>query len=248
MALKGNGSTDGIVSATIAAGTPTRWSFSLAYRNAAAPGTAVIDVPFSVGTSARLDFGFLWDNTTLAQAQSVSQTRASTVTDSAKFTTSLQADTWYMIGGRYDGTNITAWLNGVIETTTASADPATSGTVIATWLRGSVATFNDDGNVAFGGLWTTNLIDDEMAALGKGFHPTIIRPASLLVGADFTRDARSYRSLSLTLTGGTVADNPKIIMPRRRSANSFTAAAGGGFQAAWAAGANSVLSSGARAA
>jgi hypothetical protein len=80
--------------------------------------------------------------------------------------------------------------------------------------------------MAFVAVWTVALDDAEMAALGKGYHPLMIRRPSLMMSADLTRTTQAHQGgLTITSLGLTVANNPRIIMPRGTRRRAFAAAA-----------------------
>jgi hypothetical protein len=233
VAFNGTGGTSNFTAGTFTA--PTRWSVHFHYQNAAAPGTAVIDDPFSLynkgGTPGTFDVNFAWDHTTGAQKQAWSQKRSGGSVDIAQLTSTLSANTWYRIGGRYDGTNLSAWLNGVKEVDTASADPATADAVSIGGLSGgggSTANANDDGHLAELAVWNVALTNAEMLSLGKGISPLLIRPDSILLYHTMLRDDKVFinTSASSANSGITVtAHPPTVYWPATITTVSLVAAA-----------------------
>lgn len=77
-----------------------------------------------------------------------------------------------------------------------------------------------DGDLAECGIWDVALTADEIASLGKGFAPALIRPASLLAyypvfGNASPEPDRWKNRYDLTVTGATKADHPRIYYPSR---------------------------------
>jgi hypothetical protein len=218
MALTGNGTSDFIKYQNYTAG--TRYSFSFHFRSAAAPAMGGPNIPFTLHTHpGNTDIaGFSWNHTVTGFIQALYHREdPGGGYVAAKLTSSLSANTWYIIGGRYDGSNVTVWLNGSQEASSAATDPATGASAISLLSQFGTTLFID-GPIAFVGLWGAALTDAEMSALGKGFHPMLIRPGALVLAADLTRTTQARQGFTVTSSGLTVADNPRIIMPRRRAA------------------------------
>jgi hypothetical protein len=100
--------------------------------------------------------------------------------------------------------------------------------------------------------WSAILDAAELSALVKGYSPLLIRPASQqlyypLIGRT-SPEIELISGLSGTVQGTvTAAAHPRIIMPSRPMIGHNSAGGGGGgFQAAWARGANTVIGAGAR--
>ena len=63
------------------------------------------------------------------------------------------------------------------------------------------------------GIWNVALTAAEIASLAKGFSPRLIRPQSLAFYAPLIRETLDIRGgLTLTDSGSTVADHPRIIL------------------------------------
>lgn len=215
MAITGNGST-GIIQATSNFAAIANPSFHLWYRNAAAAGTAVLNVPVDIraaaGTGGYL-FRFIWDDTNPASSQSILCRAANNTFYTAQFSTSLTLNTWYAVGGQLDGTDLKAWLNGSLETTTAASAFNLAATINA-YVLGGGGEF-DDGTVAEFALWDAVLTSDEWVALSKGISPWLIRPASLVQYWELIRDMYASVGGPLTTSGGlTVADHYPMIYRR----------------------------------
>jgi hypothetical protein len=66
------------------------------------------------------------------------------------------------------------------------------------------------GNVAMAGFWSTNLTDDEVASLAKGFPPRRVRPQALVFYAPLVRDVFDWRKANgFTDSGSTVSAHPR---------------------------------------
>jgi hypothetical protein len=171
--------------------TPTAYTWFLHYRNTAAPGAGTVDLPMGFGNAASpatVRAGLCWDHNTDANFRGAVYHMASGGTFTpVKYTTPLAGNTWYRLGGRYDGSSeLSAWLNGTKEAQATGVNPLLSTTVFFSILAGDGGTngvnawFNDDGDVAHCALWTDDLSDDEMEALGQGFSPLLFRTDALL--------------------------------------------------------------------
>lgn len=94
------------------------------------------------------------------------------------------------------------------------------------------------GAMAEFAIWGGVFLDDaEAVALSKGYRPAMIRPGSLVLYQPMLRaNADLKTGVAPTLTGTTVSEHPRIIMPRRSKVKRMrpTVAAAPTFQAAWA--------------
>lgn len=119
-----------------------------------------------------------------------------------------------------------AYVNGGDKgTNTTSRTP--SG--MNTWAIGRVPASTPlryfSGRIAEVGVWNVALTDAEVAALGAGVSPLMIRPASLYLYVPMLGQASPEPSFfhntgigsakpSFTLTGTTAAEHPRVIYPR----------------------------------
>ena len=81
------------------------------------------------------------------------------------------------------------------------------------------------GSICEVGYWDVALTDDEVLLLSRGFSPTFVRPANLiayypLLGRT-SPEIDLVGGFNLTLTGTSVSDHPRILLPQ----SSFVAAA-----------------------
>jgi hypothetical protein len=217
MAITGNGSTGfARTTSSIAALSLANLTVHCWYRNTAAPGTAAIQRPFGVVSATNAYyFAFSWDHTTPGRTQAIVADEAGGTSRVAQLTSPLLADTWYAIGGSYDGTNIKAWLSGSAEATTACAalgtieDPSPS--IVSS--KGGTNDF-DDGTIAEFAVWNAALSADEMAILAKKVSPLLVRPGSLVVYWPLIRSFTPWRGGPITSGGTTtVAVHPPMIYP-----------------------------------
>ena len=155
---------------------PTRYSWHIHFQKSTVPGAGGSTQPVKMSSATVWDAGFSWDHGTASFRQAMFHRNSAGGFTSAKLTSTLSADTWYKLGGRYDGTNIDAFLNGAIEATTASSDPGTSES----------PTFSSDSSSADGGIvaeracWNVALSDSEFLLLGAGMSALYIRPGNLI--------------------------------------------------------------------
>lgn len=218
MAHTGNGSSGKIVAASsISASSLTRPYFHFWYQNANAPGGAVIDIPFAI-TDAGLTYqiNFAWDSTIGAGQKAVNAKEAGGTVRRAQLTSSLSANTWYAIGGFYDGTNAGVVLNGTTEATTACAALSTAANPTPSALAAAVGTSDfDDGTIAEVAAWnlTTAMTQAEWTALAAGVSPLLIRPQSLILYWPLINDAVAAVGSRITATDTTVATHPRMYYP-----------------------------------
>lgn len=220
VAHSGNGTTSKIVAGTAlaAAGMATP-SFSFLYRNAATPGSAVIDCPFALQDATNAyQLNFTWDNTTAGGVKAVNAKEAAGGTvRRAQMTSSPSANTWYQVGGYYDATNVGVVFEGVVETTTActalsaAADPIPSALVD---VAGTGANF-DDGLICEIAVWNVVLNAGEWLALGRRVSPLLIRPSALVLYWPLIRDVYQLIGPAPTATATTVVDHPHVIYAGR---------------------------------
>lgn len=132
-----------------------------------------------------------------------------------------------------------AYANGGDKgTNTTSRTP--SG--MNTWAIGRVPASTPlryfSGRLAEIGVWNVALTDAEVAALGAGVCPLLIRPASLYLYVPMFGQASPEPSLvhntgigstkpSFTITGATAAEHPRVIYPRAPQIRTKVPSAGG---------------------
>jgi hypothetical protein len=139
----------------------------------------------------------------------------------SEFNHSLADGTWHQIAGAFDGTNIwTCYIDGVqVDTRTNATAPIHTAIELdigQTNLNGTAARWFN-GNIADVGIWNVQLSAGEIAALGNGFRPKDIRPASLqgywpLDGLQSPEPDFSGKVHNGTLTGTSLASGPPVAM------------------------------------
>lgn len=215
--------------------------------------TAADQVVMSIGDSGannRVQIVYAGSGTDTIQAASV--TTAAAVGSSLSGTTP-GTGVWMHAGAVFVNTaSRFAYLDGVAGAeNTSTRDPgAASWDYVALAARNSTSIggfFN--GKVAEAAIWNADLTAAEMAQLAAGFSPIMVRPQSLVFYAPlFGRNGAAgdeedwAGGLSLAQTSSpALFDHPRIIYPRKRIWTPKAAAVGGGFKAAWARGANSLI-------
>lgn len=115
-----------------------------------------------------------------------------------------------------------AYLDGAAKGTASAANsPADLNLVsIGTSRYGTSTEYTFSGYLAEAAIWNVALTDNEVAILGRGYSPLLVRPQSLvaywpLIGNESPEtDLRG--GYNLTVTGATKADHPRIILPAQR--------------------------------
>jgi hypothetical protein len=161
------------------------------------------------------DIGFAWDHNNAAFQKAAYHRTGAGAFPVAKLTSAISANTWYAMGSSYDGSNIRAYLNGALETTSAAA--AAPFTDAASFLvsfgpsPGSSAW--TAGTCAELGVWNATLTVDEFAALASGFSPLLIRPQSLLAYRPYIGSRVNLRGETTPNEVGTpvYVDHPRVI-------------------------------------
>jgi hypothetical protein len=129
--------------------------------------------------------------------------------------TGYSASTWQHAAARFSANNNRrAYLNGVGGTAnTASVTPTglNRTNIGCSYAAGVTATFMA-GLVAEVGIWNVALDDAEIAALAKGFRPSLIRPSNLVLYVPLVREIADYRDgLTVTSSGPVVANHTRRI-------------------------------------
>lgn len=204
MGLTGDGATVYARTGTLAATSTNRYTWAMRYRNALAPAGAADRSVFWVGDGPlNYEVWFHWHHTAAGSRQAVMHKRSTGVVDTLQFTTALLANTWYHLAGRWDGTNLTLWLNGVQDSTAASVSPATGLSLTGTLWDYSTGLFEtDNGSLAEFTWWDTALTDGELRGLGRGLVSARgTRRASQRISAPLVRSTYDDTGLALTQSG-----------------------------------------------
>lgn len=140
-------------------------------------------------------------------------TSSSTTSVNTDTTATFSATTWnHACGVCTSTTSRTVYLNGAnaITDTTSLTTSGLNETRIA--LNFSSGYYN--GKIAEVGVWSTNLTSDEVASLGKGVSPILVRPQSLVLYMPLIRstiDLVGRRSFTVNGTPA-VFTHPRIYL------------------------------------
>lgn len=179
--------------------------------------------------------------------QNAAGTQISNFADSSGV--NYSANTWYHAAVVFSTTTSrTVYRDGGnagSDTTSVTVGTVTT-TNFGTRFDGAAFGAYLNGQTAEGGVWNVALTAAEIASLAKGVCPLSIRPESLVAywpmyGNNSPEDDW-VGSFDLTITGATKATvHPRISYPATSKIILPAAAAGGGFQAAWACNANKLI-------
>jgi hypothetical protein len=138
----------------------------------------------------------------------------------AKTSAAMSAGTWNHAAGVFSSaTSRAAYLNGGnkgTETTNITFAAGIDTTAIGRLSRPTPAAYFH-GSCAEAGVWAAALSDEEIAALAAGLSPPHVRPGALVaywpLFARATNEEDWVGGNTLTVTGATAADHPRIIYP-----------------------------------
>lgn len=130
---------------------------------------------------------------------------------------------WNHVGVTYDGGSSAntpvMYLNGVSQSVTTNV--AASGSINTNsdpYVIGNRTNDNArvwDGSLAEFAIWNVILDAAEMAALGAGISPLLIRPASLVLYVPLVRELLDVKNAPPTKTGTAVQPHPRVYQPYR---------------------------------
>lgn len=167
--------------------------------------------------SSRLGWGFLLNNTANKVTLQCYPATATPVANIAS-TTTVNDGNWHSVVGTYGrtvGNACTLYVDGAQENTTnASGTWTAAATDFPFQMGDNIDTFwaSYIGSIAEIAHWNVTLSADEIASLGKGYSPRLIRPASLVFYSPLVRDTTERKSgLTPSITGGSVADHCPVI-------------------------------------
>jgi hypothetical protein len=231
VARHANGTTDKVVNtgAGIQIGVNANQGFSFHFliKGDAAPGTVTVTMPYALAcpnantVNTAENIGFSWDHSTAGFKQAAFIRTAPGVHVAAALTSVLSGGVWYAIGATWDGANLRAYLNGVVQATTAAANVQTDGVtrplVSAFCGIGGTANFFP-GVLAEAGLTFGVLTTRQMAALAAGvpwsrlqqIEPVGVQASPLYwpMFGDSPEPAVSDNRRNGVVTGTTVVNHP----------------------------------------
>lgn len=127
----------------------------------------------------------------------------------ANTTNTASLNTWVHMAGVFSSaTSRSAFINGGDKTTnTTSATPAGINETTIGLRRGTTPNAAALGSIAEAAIWNAALTDDEVAALGKGYSPRLIRPGSLVAYLPIIRDFVDVHGAGFSVTGSLTVSN-----------------------------------------
>lgn len=143
---------------------------------------------------------------------------AGTYTPSQFTAGNFSTNVWTPMGQVWNGSSIAGYINGAADGSVGSLSAFSNGDW-DTGLMIDMAVGPTDagqdfttGHVAEFAIWNVALTADEIAALGKGFRASRIRPASLVQYAPCVRGRQEHRlGRTMTLSGTEViSDHPRV--------------------------------------
>ena len=150
--------------------------------------------------------------------------------DFARTTTGVTINTWHhACAVAVSSTDRSVFIDGGSKgTSTMDLSPANVDTIhIGSLARATPVNFWS-GLLAEAAIWNAALIDAEVAALGAGMSPLLIRPGNLVDYWPIIGYGSEERDIigrnNLTMFGTAVAAHPRVIYPARRRAASAPAA------------------------
>ena len=148
------------------------------YNPANNPTTAHDSSVVGLGVNGVTEFNFGWDQTATAD-----QRACALYTGSAFEFAQVGAMTtgsWAGVACKYDGTHLTAWLNGALAATIASAAPAASVVAQAAIFKDEFGEVSPEGTISQPAFWNVALSTQELVYLAGGGNPISVRPTSLI--------------------------------------------------------------------
>jgi hypothetical protein len=126
------------------------------------------------------------------------------------------ANTWHHAAAVFDAVDSRAvFIDGggkgtnATSVTPASLDQTAIGVQLGIGVSGGTS-----GRVAEVGIWDVALTDAEVAVLAAGYSPLLVRPQNLVFYAPLVREILDVvGGVSLTNTGSTVGDHPRVLLP-----------------------------------
>jgi hypothetical protein len=179
--------------------------------------TSAAQLLMSVGVNGGIDRFQMFTNGPGSQAVAATANQSGTTGQSvvAGAPTSGQ---WHHAASVFASTTSrTAYWNGTAGTpNTTSITPAGIDSIVIGSRYNTTLGAYFGGSIAEVAIWNAALSDEEIASMSKGFHPALIRPASLQFYAPLIRavqDLRGGLSIGELGTGTTASTHPRIIYP-----------------------------------
>ncbi len=139
-------------------GTITAFSYSFWWNPATTPSTSTVD---NIMNGDAISFAWGHNNATYRQAATIRDGGGSFL--AAKLTTTFSAGTYYLITYEWDGTNLRAYTNGVLEATTAVASIGSTGGATLLSNEGGVMEEIRGNLTVFGADWALSRYHNENA-------------------------------------------------------------------------------------
>lgn len=218
MAIILNGTTHQLRSDSFGASRPSAYSIATWWRADSALSTVASEVIMAVGTTGT-DAGdlFLTWGHGVALFRNVAGIHTNGgVYFSTNTAGSTSATTWYHRAATYAAGALKFFENGA--QIGATATPTVTAGAPADWVvavgGGDAGSSNRvAGRVCMIGYWDVQLSDAEVAALGKGAAPHLVRPQSLRYYVPGLRDANAVKGATNTASNLTYSgDNPRIYL------------------------------------
>lgn len=221
MAIILNRTSHQLRSDSFGASRPASYSIATWWRADAAPSSGIIEIILAVGNTGQYpsDSGDLfmpWSHTIAAFRNVASVNTTSGTYDVTDTVGSASATTWYHRAATYAAGALKFFENGV--QVGATATPTVTAGSPSDWVV-AIGGSNDGlsakaaGRVCMIGYWDLQLSDAEVAALGKGAAPHLVRPQSLRYYVPGLRDANAVKGVTNTASNLTYSgDNPRIYL------------------------------------
>jgi len=144
--------------------------------------------------------------------------KVNAITTTVIGTTTLIANQWHHGVGRYDGSNVSVWLDGVNETETArTGDLETASHDIFIGRNPGSDTDEWDGRLAEIFVANRAYTDNEILAVARGLPPIRLGNPSLVgywpLGLGSPEPDLSGQGRNGTVTGAVIADHAPIALP-----------------------------------
>lgn len=184
--------------------------------------TAASQTLISIGDGASVNNYFLIAANGDQVGDPIRAVARGTADNPASTTAGFTANTWHHAAGVFtSSTDRAAFLDGGNKGTNAVAGtPAGLDRTAIGRLYRSVPTSYMSGEIAVPAIWDVALTDAEVAMLALGIVPWLVRPSNLVACWPMfgysSPELDMIGSIGMTVTGATVADQPRLIYPTKR--------------------------------